>query len=336
MSSLVVPAVDLMTKPKVLRPHVVVLGAGASIAACPDGDARGRRLPQMDNLVETLGLGSILKAYGVSGGEQNFEALCEQLSADSSHIRLLQSLRCKLFSYFSQLQLPLSPTVYDYLLLSLRPKDAVLTFNWDPLLFDAHSRNRCVGLPELIFMHGNVRVGYCSEHDRSGDVGDRCPECGGRLAPSPLLFPTSEKDYSTGFIARQWRRAEDLLRNAFTLTVFGYSAPTSDERAVALLEGAWNSSMPRELGHTEFVDIKAPELIHRTWRSFIFQDHYQTHPSLENTWIARYPRRSCEGLLIPSAEGGIAEEFRAPADVSLNELQAWAKDLGRYEDATRR
>jgi hypothetical protein len=38
----------------VKRPRVVILGAGASIAACPSGDANGRRLPVMIDFVEKL------------------------------------------------------------------------------------------------------------------------------------------------------------------------------------------------------------------------------------------------------------------------------------------
>ncbi len=38
------------------RPHVVVLGAGASLAAVPKGDKRGIKPPLMANFVSTLGL----------------------------------------------------------------------------------------------------------------------------------------------------------------------------------------------------------------------------------------------------------------------------------------
>lgn len=39
------------------RPHAVILGAGASVGAFPRGDKRGRRLPVMADLAESLGLG---------------------------------------------------------------------------------------------------------------------------------------------------------------------------------------------------------------------------------------------------------------------------------------
>jgi len=60
--------------------------------------------------------------------------------------------------YFGALELPDEPTFYDYLVLSLRPKDAIITFNWDPLLIQAYKRWRHLGrvLPDLIFLHGNV------------------------------------------------------------------------------------------------------------------------------------------------------------------------------------
>ena len=36
-------------------PHVVVIGAGASVAALPNGDSSGKTLPVIDNLVEVVG-----------------------------------------------------------------------------------------------------------------------------------------------------------------------------------------------------------------------------------------------------------------------------------------
>jgi hypothetical protein len=38
------------------KPHVVILGASASYGAFPHGTKHGRKLPLMNNLVETLGL----------------------------------------------------------------------------------------------------------------------------------------------------------------------------------------------------------------------------------------------------------------------------------------
>jgi hypothetical protein len=40
----------------VLSPHVVLLGAGASLAAFPNGDANGNKLPLMNDLIATVGI----------------------------------------------------------------------------------------------------------------------------------------------------------------------------------------------------------------------------------------------------------------------------------------
>lgn len=41
-----------------------------------------------------------------------------------------------------EIQIPERPTIYDQLLLNLRPKDLIATFNWDPLISQAYKRNK--------------------------------------------------------------------------------------------------------------------------------------------------------------------------------------------------
>ena len=48
------------------RSHLVILGAGASTAACLMGDKNGRKLPVMLDLVDTLDLADDLQKSGVS------------------------------------------------------------------------------------------------------------------------------------------------------------------------------------------------------------------------------------------------------------------------------
>ncbi len=43
------------------RPYVVILGAGASCAAIPDGDKYGRKISAMSGFIEKLGFWGILK-----------------------------------------------------------------------------------------------------------------------------------------------------------------------------------------------------------------------------------------------------------------------------------
>ncbi|WP_144433387.1 hypothetical protein [Alcaligenes faecalis] len=42
-------------------PHVVILGAGATMAAIPNGDKNGRKSSVMNRFIESLGMTEILK-----------------------------------------------------------------------------------------------------------------------------------------------------------------------------------------------------------------------------------------------------------------------------------
>ena len=70
-----------------LNPHVVILGAGASLAACPDGDAYGNRLPVMTNLIETTGLSSLLNDR--HSNVDNFESFYSDLVASGKNEELI-------------------------------------------------------------------------------------------------------------------------------------------------------------------------------------------------------------------------------------------------------
>src|SRR5262245_31097828 len=89
-----------------------------------------------------------------------------------------------------------------------------------------------VPLPEIFFLHGNVRIGTCSEHDKWGPRNGTCPDCHQVFVDVPLLYPIERKDYSKNmYIRRNWKAARDLFSAAFTLTIFGYGAPNSDADA---------------------------------------------------------------------------------------------------------
>ena len=133
------------------KKHVVLLGAGASRASCPSGDASGRRLPLMDDLIDTLSLQPLLDEAGLdTGSEKNFEVIYSRLISDPKSEHIVKAVECRVRDYFSDLSLPKQATIYDRILISLRQTDAVFTFNWDPFLFNAYCRNRgAVPLPEV-------------------------------------------------------------------------------------------------------------------------------------------------------------------------------------------
>jgi hypothetical protein len=115
------------------RPHVVILGAGASAAACPKGDRYGRRLPVMNDLIDTVGLAAELGGLGLDCRGKNFEVVYGEL-ADRGDATVCWAIESRVREYFEALELPDRPTTYDHLVLSLREKDVIATFNWDPLL----------------------------------------------------------------------------------------------------------------------------------------------------------------------------------------------------------
>ena len=93
------------------------------------------------------------------------------------------------FAYFRILKLPETSTIYDFMLLTLRLKDLIATFNWDPFLFRAFVRNHrnVASLPQLSFLHGSVAVGYSQNDRRAGQVGMRSKATGQEFEPTRLL-----------------------------------------------------------------------------------------------------------------------------------------------------
>ena len=112
------------------------------------------------NIHKILGLTDMLQTYGFSKEEMdNFELLFSNINGKPEYAELQQILESEVRDYFKSLQLPDEPTIYDLLILSLTEKDAIITFNWDPLLMQAYRMNLSIGnLPQLIFPHGMLEL----------------------------------------------------------------------------------------------------------------------------------------------------------------------------------
>jgi hypothetical protein len=249
----------------------------------------------------------------------------------------------KVRNHFAQLKLPAEPTIYDALLLSLRDKDAVFTFNWDPFLMQAHLRLTKAGvpgsaLPTIWFLHGNVAVGFCNEHHQvRGLPGARCRYCGHPLTPSRLLFPVEHKNYQDGsMVEREWAAARDYLRHCFMVTVFGYSAPRTDVEAMQLLKDAWGDVEDRRMEQTEIINRTGSDRdkLRELWSPFIHTHHYEIHESFYESWIGNHPRRTLEAYFNQYIEAKFIEDNPVPAHpVTIGELVAW---FGPLFDAERR
>jgi hypothetical protein len=319
--------------PRASPPHFVLLGAGASKAALPHGDKNGMDLPLMREIAVELNLSASfpddLRELAVTDFEAAFSQLYER------HQGMATQIEDAIADYFRQLRLPDETTLYDTLLLCLRGKDTIFTFNWDPLLFIARVRLNQRGLtdqfPAIFYLHGNVIAAYCEKDKIFGYTNGTCSKCGKPFTPTRLLFPVGAKDYNTDpGIRRAWEAAQAVLKDTFMLTLFGYSAPVTDVEAVDLLQKGWGEVGEREMEQTEIIHrpgANTEELIAR-WQPFIHTHHYELHDSFYDSWLGTHPRRSGEAHWNQYYAAKFIDANPVPRDITdLDQLVAWFEPL---------
>lgn len=281
--------------------HVVILGAGASIASTrKDPEIHGQKLPSMKDLPVVVGLKNLLNHFPKDWiVNDDFEATYSNIAENDPDNPYLEEMNNMIYSYFSKLKLPNKPTIYDYLVMSLRDKDVIATFNWDPFLYQAWLRNYRHGSnPLLLFLHGNVAIGYNKENDKMGPAG-YTSQTGIYYEPTQLLFPVKHKDYSQDhFIRREWEMLQQRLDkrewNTHFVTIFGYSAPVSDIEARKIMKKAWGNIDNRNMEQFEIIDKRDEKEVVESWKGFIHTDHYDYVQSFFESSIALYPRRTDE------------------------------------------
>ena len=99
-----VSAEEEINQIEVGKPHVVILGAGASYAAFPNGDARGNKLPLMNNFVETLGIEKLIKKANIKTKSNNFEDIYSEIQKQPKLSDLCKELEHEVYSYFQNLE----------------------------------------------------------------------------------------------------------------------------------------------------------------------------------------------------------------------------------------
>lgn len=319
--------------------HVVILGAGASIAATRrNAEQNGKQLPSMLNFIEVVGLQDIIKEVPANLYDGNFETLYGNIYADNPESSFLFRIQEHIQDYFGSMRLPEEPTIYDYLILSLRSKDHIATFNWDPFLYQAWCRNRefTKNLPYMSYLHGTVALGYSKEDQRSGPVGYQARREGGIFEPVPLLYPIGQKNYEdNAFIVDAWQSLKAMLSKkskSVRATIFGYGAPVSDIAAVELLSEAWGTPDDRAMEQFEIIDIVPEEALRERWSRFIHSHHYDVTTSYFGSSLANNPRRTCESYFSHYQPMTIDEAFRANNPIpqnfkTLKELWDWHQPL---------
>ncbi|MBL7004270.1 MAG: hypothetical protein ISR69_09615 [Gammaproteobacteria bacterium] len=330
------PTIPHIEKNVNFAPHVVLLGAGASIASYLDWGETGDKLPSMQDLLDTLDLHSIIKESGFNTDKLNFEAFYDDLVSNGGHEDLLMEIEKRTYNYFSNLSLPDRPTIYDYLVLSLREKDLIATFNWDPFLIQAYMRNEVVSAtrrPRIACLHGNVMIGVCEKDKVSGINGRFCSKCRKDLLPSKLLYPVKHKDYNTDpYIKGEWGALQSHLNDAYYLTVFGYSAPVTDVEARELMLDKWSNNKTLELAQVEIVDTRDKDEIEKSWDDFVFSHHSGIRNNIFNSYLFQQPRRSCDAFAAATLMVSPWHSNPFPRFETLEELQEWVTPLIQEEE----
>jgi len=295
------------------KPHLVILGAGATMATIPTGDKNGIKCSAMNNFIEALGLSECFQGISLKTTSKNLEDIYSELYERDDCLEIRQKLESEIWNYMSKLRLPDNPTIYDLLIISLRGKDAIATFNWDPLLLEAYRRVRKItkDLPELLFLHGCVDVGICKADNRYGYIESKCPICKNKFETIPLLYPIKEKNYTDDiFIAHQWDSLKSYLEKAYIVTIFGYGAPKSDVEAIRRLK-EWYSFSGKSLNQIEIIDLETRDKLIESWSYFYdtSNGHVETFISFNECSIAAFPRRSTEGIYKIYMDGWWSDSF---------------------------
>ncbi len=323
--------------------HVVILGAGASIASTlRNADPSGKKLPSMDNFIDVLGLNDIVSALPQKLKAKNFEKLYSNLHSDNPNSDEITEIESRVYSYFKDLKLPDNKaTIYDYLVLSLRPRDLIATFNWDPFLYQAFCRNSNVAdMPYLAFLHGSVAIGYSKEDKRCGPVGMQMRRDGGLFEPTKLLYPVAQKNHTNDeFISLEWDTVKDWLNQEATkrVTVFGYGAPVTDLEAIDLMNTAWGTADKRNMEQFEIIDVREETKVVKRWSNFIHSHHYDYVDNYFKSSLATNPRRTFESyyqhIMPRTVDEAFSESNPIPDNLeTLEELWEWHKPLIEAEN----
>jgi len=282
----------------------------------------------MQDFTQALELKPLLQEWGIDS-TQNFEDIFSDMHENGEQEKLEKIIE-KINTYFEQLELPETPTLYDHLVLSLRGQDLITTFNWDPLLLQAYCRNgnKGIDLPRLAFLHGNIRTGFCEQDGVAGLCGRNCSKCNQPFKPSKLLYPIKQKNYTQDpFINQEWQQLHDGFQRAIMVTIFGYSAPKTDVEAITAMENAWGLVKQRNFEQIHFISRRSEEETIENWKQFIHTHHYTVYNNFYNSFIGHHPRQTQEAYFHQHLGAEFIDNTPIPQDLNFEELWKWFRQL---------
>lgn len=150
----------------------------------------------------------------------------------------------------------------------------------------------------------------------------------------PLLYPTGKKDYETKPIIRnEWLVAQDFLKRAAGLTIFGYGAPVSDISAIKLLKEAFSISNTKEICPVTIVNllsVKDEQL--DKWNAFYDKSMICYVEKFQDTILWQNPRVSLETLFDAILQQHPREKTKSFNEFhSLVDLQNFVSTITEYE-----
>ena len=83
-----------------MKRHTVILGAGATIAAIPNGDKNGKRSSVMSGLIEKLNLQEIMNGIELKTKSDNLEDIYSELHSRPECTHATEELERRLYNYF--------------------------------------------------------------------------------------------------------------------------------------------------------------------------------------------------------------------------------------------
>ena len=116
------------------------------------------------------------------------------------------------------------------------------------------------------------------------------------------------------------------------MTVFGYSAPKSDAKAIEVMSSAWGTPDDRAMEQFEIIDIKPKEVVRNQWDRFIHSHPYWTTDDFFQSSLIKNPRRTSEWyfqhIQCLTPEEAFSESNPVPSDfTTLQQLWDWFKPL---------
>lgn len=273
--------------------HLVILGAGSTIATIPNGDKNGNISYTLDNLLTDTTFKTFVQKIQEKGYcTDDVEKMCNKLYMEDAN--LYHEFETLIRKKYGSFELPIAFTILDRLVLSLTANDAIISFNWDDLIVQAYQRmSQFVPdkmLPILAFPHGNTQAVY----NKKCYTSKRIVTNDNNWSDSPLNMPVNETDYKSNlFIKSQWRILDFYMRNAQMITFFGYRGPESDEQDLQHLDELF--AMNKICDKIEIIDKNLSEAkkVAKNFERFRMQTNWlYVCSDFWHSSIAKCPRRT--------------------------------------------